>query len=145
MERDLIDELNVRIFIQKTFPQNEWRIEYMWNPFSLKYTSFALIKKNQKTWNPFNDSEGLAKTLKETISSKYPSFKFEEEWNGEEYNQEFLLQFLISLGYEYSEDRKLRELMNPYTMEKIVVHYDENDEPYLMVDGQKIYKKGNNL
>jgi len=142
MEKDLSDELDVMRYIQETFPQSEWVIQYMWNPFNLVYTSFGLIKRDQKTWNPFNDSDGMAKTLRETISVKFPNFKFEEEWNGKEYDQEFLLQFLISLGYEYPADKKLRELMNPFSGEKIIIHYDENDEPYLIVDGERQYRKG---
>lgn len=136
-----LSQVEVIKFFKEEYPLSEYRIQYMWNPFTLDYASFALVKKDQEMWNPFSE-KGLAKHLREDIKRVNPDFLFKEEFfNGRDYDQEFLLQFLMSIGYEYSTDRKLRELMNPFTKEKIVVHYDENDEPYVLVDGKKIYRK----
>jgi hypothetical protein len=138
-----LNQVAVLGYFNEKFPKSQWRIQYLWNPFSMDYACFLLTKKEQKVWNPFSDSEGTAKSLRANLKREFPDFQFKEEFfDGRDYDQEFLLQFLISIGYEYSVDRRLRELMNPFTKEIIIVHYDENNEPYLLVDGKKIYRKG---
>lgn len=135
-----LNQFRVIKFFYENYPKAEWKICYFNNPFSLEYMTFLLLRKNQEMYNPFSD-DGLAKNLREVLKKDFPDFSLKEEfYHDRDYDQEFLLRFLISLGYDHPIDKKLRELYNPFTKEKITLHYDENNQPYLIVDGKRQYK-----
>jgi len=124
-----LNQISVIEFLKEKFPKSEYMIAYNWNPFNLEYMGFSLIRKELKAHNPFTD-EGLDENLYRMIMAKFPDFKFLEQLNEKrKYEKEFLLQFLITLQYEYSEDRLCRELFNPFTGEKLEVIYNEFNKP----------------
>lgn len=126
----LLSQVGAIEFFNEKYPKSEYKVAYNWNPFHLNWMGFSLIKKQQEKHNPFTD-EGLDSNLYKEIKKKYPYFKFEEQMGRKKsFDPEYLLQFLIKLGYEYPEDRYLRELQNPFTGEKLEILYDENNKPY---------------